>query len=253
MLRSMTIRRDTRVATLTLLALLFVLRASAAAAVSCGTIRVRDTGLTVCRVELRQERLHIYYADPAGRRYENFESLRVVLAHHGEKLLFAMNAGMFDPDFRPVGLLVIDGREIAPINRAQGTGNFYLQPNGVLLIDGRTARVLATDEHRGFTPAFATQSGPMLVHHGQISDSAAFRALGSRRIRNGVCAPAPETVVFVISDTEVTLREFALYFQRGLECSEALYLDGSISSLYAPQLRCTDARAPLGPMVGVSE
>src|SRR6187401_1605775 len=33
-------------------------------------------------------------------------------------------------------------------NRATGSGNFYLQPNGVFLIDNQGARVLATDEYR---------------------------------------------------------------------------------------------------------
>ena len=44
---------------------------------------------------------------------------------------------------KPVGLLVIDGHEIAAINRTAGSGNFCLQPDGVFLIDGQGARVLA--------------------------------------------------------------------------------------------------------------
>ena len=40
----------------------------------------------------------------------------------------------------------------------------------------------------------------------------------------------------MISEDAVTFREFALYFRDVLGCSEALYLDGAISSLFAPQL-----------------
>ena len=43
----------------------------------------------------------------------------------GERLQFAMNAGMFHPDFAPVGLLVINGREVSPLNLAEGEGNFF--------------------------------------------------------------------------------------------------------------------------------
>ena len=55
----------------------------------------------------------------------------------------------------------------------------------------------------------------------------------------------------VISEDEVTFNEFASFFQRELGCSEALYLDGSISSLYAPAIGRADARAPLGPMLAI--
>ena len=84
---------------------------------------------------LRRESLRLFYADAQGARYESFERLQAALAREQKKLVFAMNAGMFHPDMKPVGLLVIDGREIAPINRSTGSGNFYLQPNGVFLID----------------------------------------------------------------------------------------------------------------------
>jgi len=57
----------------------------------------------------------------------------------------------------------------------------------------------------------------------------------------------------VISEEEVTFRELALYFRDVLGCSEALYLDGSISSLFAPQIKRADARAKLGSMIAVVE
>ena len=158
------------------------------ASVDCVTSRGKPT-FTTCRVA-HGETLRLFYADAQGVRYETFEGLQKSLARQQRRLVFAMNAGMFHPDMKPVGLLVIDGHEIAAINRATGSGNFYLQPNGVFLIDKKGSRVLATDEYRESTPAFATQSGPMLLHHGQIPDTAAFReSSNSRRIRNEVCGP----------------------------------------------------------------
>ena len=200
------------------------------------------------------ERLQLAYATADGKRYESFAALRDSLAHAGRKLVFAMNAGMFHADFRPVGLLVIERKTLAPINRASGTGNFFLQPNGVFLIDATGARVLATDEYRDLSPRLATQSGPMLVHRGQIPATSAFRASStSRHVRNGVCAPTPREALFVISDDAVTLREFAEFFRSTLGCDEALYLDGSISSLYSTQLERADHHAALGPMFVVMD
>jgi len=224
-----------------------------AAAVDCAARRVNDLDYVVCRVDIRKERLAIAYADSKGRRFESFESLRAGLAREQRKLVFAMNAGMFHADFRPVGLLVIDGATLAPINRASGTGNFFLQPNGVFLVDG-DARILATDQFREQQPRFATQSGPMLVHLGQIPASFAFRAdSASRKTRNGVCVPQPGIAAFAISDSPVNFHEFAEFFRATLGCNEALYLDGTISSLYAPQLQRADRHSKLGPMFAVAE
>ena len=224
-----------------------------AQAVECAKTPAGDVTIVVCRVDLRADRLRLFHADAQGHRYQDFEALRKSLADGGETLLFAMNAGMYHPDFRPVGLLVIDGQAIAPINRGPGFGNFFLQPNGVFLVDDGGARVLPTHEYRDLKPAIATQSGPMLVERGMIPDIPAFRpGSKSRFIRNGVCVPAPGSVAFAISEQPVSFREFAQFFRDTLGCHDALYLDGSVSSLYAPQLARADHRAKLGPMFGVT-
>lgn len=235
---------------LLLTAALFV---QSAFAVDCVTTR-GEPAFTSCHVDLKKQSVRLYYADAQGSNYESFAKLRASLARGNQTLVFAMNAGMFHPDMKPVGLLVIDGREVAPVNRAQSFGNFYLRPNGVFLIDAAGARVVSTDGYRALAPTFATQSGPMLMHRGQIPDIPAFRASSrSRHIRNGVCAPDPQRVVFVISESAVTFREMALFVRDELGCAEALYLDGSISSLYALGIKRADARAKLGPMFAVTD
>jgi uncharacterized protein YigE (DUF2233 family) len=94
----------------------------------------------------------------------------------------------------------------------------------------------------------------MLVYHGQIPEIPAFDANSrSRKIRNGVCAQTPKVAAFVISEQPVTLHEFATFFRRWLGCSDALYLDGTISSLYSSQLKRADSHASLGAMFAVAE
>ena len=101
-------------------------------------------------------------------------------------------------------------------------------------------------------PSLATQSGPMLVHEGAITTSEVMSPTSTwRKIRNGVCVPSPGAVTFVISDSPVTFYEFAGFFRDSLHCREALYLDGTISSLYSPALNREDRGSDMGPILGV--
>jgi uncharacterized protein YigE (DUF2233 family) len=228
--------------------------AHAAQAAICETRIVGTLPFTTCRVDLNSERLSLFWRDDAGKPYRQFSALRAALESHGKQLLFAVNAGMYLPDFSPVGLFVADGRELVPLNRRAGSGNFSQQPNGVFLIDGNSARVITTDDYwrEKPKPLLATQSGPMLVHEGQITTSEVMNPNSTwRKVRNGVCAPSPDTVVFAISESVVTFYEFASYFRDSLRCREALYLDGSISSLYAPGLNREDHGSDMGPILGI--
>ncbi len=191
-----------------------LLAAGGAQAVECAINALNSGAVTVCRVDLVHEQLQLFWRDDTGQPYE-----------------------------------------LVPLNRHTGAGNFSQQPNGVFLLDGHGARVLTTDEYwqEKPKPLLATQSGPMLVHRGELTTSPVMSPESqSRRIRNGVCAPSSETAVFAISESPVTFHEFAVYFRESLRCSEALYLDGSISSLYAPRLGRADHWSSMGPIIGVT-
>jgi uncharacterized protein YigE (DUF2233 family) len=90
----------------------------------------------------------------------------------------------------------------------------------------------------------------MLVINGRIHPKISQQGT-SRKIRNGVGVQNPNTVVFAISNEPVTFYEFASLFRDVLNCPNALFLDGSISSLYAPQLNRKDGLLPIGPIIGV--
>ena len=55
------------------------------------------------------------------------------------------------------------------------------------------------------------------------------------------------------STTSSKANTFARLFRDSLGCQNALFLDGSVSSLYAPELNRGDELEPLGPIVGVVE
>jgi uncharacterized protein YigE (DUF2233 family) len=77
-------------------------------------------------------------------------------------------------------------------------------------------------------------------------------AATSRYVRNGVGVSADgSTAFFAISDRPVTFHQFARLFRDRLEVPNALYLDGNVSRLYAPDLDREDAGFAMGPMVGL--
>lgn len=223
-------------------------------AVEFSEAQIADKRITVCRVNVRKERLQLFLRDDAGQPIKRFDRLVPLLQARGKKLIFAMNAGMYHADFSPVGLFVSGGRKIAPLNTASGDGNFFLKPNGVFFDTETEARVVEASEYPQVREQVlvATQSGPMLVHRGKIHP--AFKpGSESRLFRNGVGVPAPDTVIFVNSEAPVNFHEFATFFRDVLRCQNALFLDGTISSLYSTELQRGDFRMDLGPIIGLVE
>lgn len=211
----------------------------------------REPRYTVIRVDPGKQTLGLYLRDEQGRPLHSLARLQRQLAARGQTLRYAMNAGMYEPDYSPVGLFVAGGKELSPLNVREGEGNFYLKPNGVFMLSGTGARVVESSRYPALSKGvrLATQSGPLLLRDGNIH--AKFDPTSkSRHIRNGVAVKDGQ-VLLVISDEPVNFYEFAAYFRDELHCRDALYLDGTVSSLYAPELGRTDSRAKLGPMFGV--
>lgn len=203
----------------------------------------------VCTVDLRRARVRLFWRGPDGLPYG---SLSRLASQQGANLAFAMNAGMYDTGLAPVGLYVEDGRELKAANTANGPGNFHLKPNGVFYVTGDRAGVLETGRYLKAHPRteFATQSGPMLVINNRIHPKISEDG-PSQKIRNGVgVRPDGHTAVFAISEAPVSFGAFARLFRDALGCPNALFLDGSVSSLYAPSMGRQDLSRPLGPLVG---
>ncbi|MFG6079697.1 phosphodiester glycosidase family protein [Paracoccus litorisediminis] len=210
-------------------------------------------GYVVCTLNAAQEPgLKLWLNDANGRVLGDFYSVRKTLAPD-EVLAFAMNAGMYHEDYSPVGLYVSEGTKEHDIVTAGGGGNFGMLPNGVFCAGGdKPYRVM---ESRAFAKAqpecrLATQSGPMLVIDGDLHPRFLIDS-DSRYVRNGVgVSPDGQTAWFAISDRAVTFHEFGRLFRDGLGARDALYFDGSISRLYAPELRRSDFGRRLGPIIG---
>ncbi|HET7610536.1 MAG TPA: phosphodiester glycosidase family protein [Rhodanobacteraceae bacterium] len=193
----------------------------------------------VVTIDLARAKLGLHWRNPdTGKPFASIHALQLWGARNGQRLLFAANAGIYDAHGEPLGLHVENGKTVTPLNRAHGdpaAGNFSLLPNGVFAIDtaGR-ASVQTTDAFAksGTEPRVATQSGPMLVIDGKINPE--FEAESdSVKWRSGVCAPQPDQAVFVVSTGPVNFHTFASLFRDKLGCRDALYLDGTLSQIYA--------------------
>jgi uncharacterized protein YigE (DUF2233 family) len=128
-----------------------------------------------------------------------------------------------------------------------------MRPNGVLYISGELGGVLETTSFlkQKLRPEFATQSGPMLVINGRLHPRFA-RSGGSRKFRDGVGSFDANTLLFAVSEDEVSFGEFGRLFRDKLECKNALFLDGgSVPSIYSPELGRRSNLLPLGPIIGV--
>jgi uncharacterized protein YigE (DUF2233 family) len=232
--------------------LLFCLAAPAMAE-ACRTVDFEGARYAACEARLGGD-LRLFLNDDADKPLGTFGRVDESLAAEGKMLAFAMNAGMYHPDRRPVGYYVEDGVEQAPLVRNAGPGNFGLVPNGVFCIGPQGFSVQETLAFDAARPAcrYATQSGPMLVISGTLHPRF-LPDSDSRYIRNGVGVSADgQRAVFVMSDGAVTFHEFARLFRDGLKLDDALYFDGNISRLYAPELGRDDFGFPMGPIVGLA-
>ncbi len=216
----------------------------------CRQVSHEGQGYAVCTADLRRHAVRLYWKAADGDPYGGFRRL---LPEAGPTLLAAMNAGMYDPGLAPVGLYVENGRELKPANTASGEGNFHLKPNGIFFTESGRAGVLETGAYlrRKPRPEIATQSGPMLVINGRTHPKITEDG-PSKKLRNGVGIRDPQTVVFAISDGPVSFGAFARLFRDALGCRNALFLDGSVSALYSPELGRRDGFLPLGPLLGIT-
>jgi uncharacterized protein YigE (DUF2233 family) len=227
--------------------------AKPAVASPCDAVTFEGIPMTHCVADPSRHRIATDLGPDGGAPYRSFAALASGLGDEAGKIAFAVNAGMFGEDGKPIGYYVERGERLRTLNRADGGGNFHLKPNGVFFGTGGVWQVLPSDKFFSDVadrPSFGTQSGPMLVIAGKLHPEFAEEG-PSKLIRNGVGVDAAGRAHFVISEGPVSFGRFARYFRDELKTPNALYLDGSVSSLWDPVANRQDARAPLGPLIVV--
>jgi uncharacterized protein YigE (DUF2233 family) len=202
-------------------------------------------------VDTKKQNLQFYWKNDNGEIIGSIKNLRTYVERKNLTLNFAMNGGMYMEDLKPLGLYIQDGKKLKNINKADGSGNFYLKPNGVFYITKDNSPYISkTSDFESNNIKYATQSGPMLVIDGQIH-SAFKKGSTNVNIRNGVGILPGNKAVFAISKTEINFYDFAKYFQQ-LGCKNALYLDGFVSRMYLPEKKLIQIDGNFGVLIGVT-
>jgi uncharacterized protein YigE (DUF2233 family) len=144
-----------------------------------------------------------------------------------EHCLAGVNGGYFDPENRPVGLLITDGKLLAPLRKARLL-------SGVMIVSNGRVQLLRFAEYSSRRNATAAlQSGPFLVDHGQpvagLDNTRSARrtfivAAGFDRVGIGYCSEATLAQLGKILATTGLASD--------LKVQRALNLDGGSSSAF---------------------
>lgn len=221
---------------------------------ACQAVTFEGARFVHCIAVPGRHRIETAITGSDGILYRGFARLAADQGKAG--VAFAVNGGMYDVRSRPIGYYAQGGARLYPVNRREGSGNFYLKPGGIFF--GAAAgpwRVMTTDDFTATVdrrPDFGTQSGPMLLIGGRIHPR--FSTNGaSAKVRNGVGIDTAGRAHFVLSDDPVSFGRMARFMRDVARTPDALFLDGTVSALWHPATGRMDARYPLGPLIVVRE
>jgi uncharacterized protein YigE (DUF2233 family) len=221
----------------------------------CQKAEFEGAPLTLCVADPKLHTIGTALAPADGPPWRSLAAFAANRSPTAQPVAFAFNAGMFDDDGKPIGYYVEGSERKHGLNRAKGPGNFHMLPNGVFYGNAGQWHVKPAEDF--FTsvtqrPAFGTQSGPMLVVggelHPKIDDDGE-----SLRIRNAVGVDGQGRALFVISDTPISFGKLARFYRDTLKVSDALFLDGTVSSLWDPESGRLDDALPIGPLIVVEK
>ncbi len=210
-------------------------------------------------VDTKASKIQLFWKSEKDKKIlHSLANLKDEITGNKEVLVFASNAGMYTPDNSPQGLYIQNGVKMVDLDKKKnGYGNFYMQPNGVFLIDtSGIGKILTTEQYLVQKESeikkikIATQSGPILCINNVINKNFT-EGSDNKNIRNGVGIIDDHHVVFVISNEPVNFYDFASLFKERFNCKTALYLDGAISRTYLPLLSRFDTGGNFGPMIAV--
>ena len=112
----------------------------------------------------------------------------------------AVNGGFFQPDYRPLGLIIADGKEVNPLRNADW---------GIFLVQGNSPRIIHTREYLpNGNISQALQVGPRLVVNGRELQ---MKKQTARRSALGVTTK-DKLILLNTNDTDVYAQDLARPF-----------------------------------------
>lgn len=222
---------------------------------ACEVVLFEDVPLTHCVADPAKHNISTVLADPTGTYYRSLQTYGEALGDEASVVAFAVNGGSFRGDGTPIGYYVEQRERLTELERGDGTGNFFLKPNGVFFGTDGTWQILSSNsfiQNVVDRPEFGTQSGPMLVIDGELHPQIQENG-PSRIVRNGVGVDAEGKGHFVVSDAALSFGQLARFFRDELQTPNALYLDGGISGLWDPVTERMDETNNIGPLIVVTK
>lgn len=152
--------------------------------------------------------------------------------------LIAVNGGFFSPTSAPLGLRVRQGRLLNPIKPISWWGVFRIE-------NGKPYITTWHDFNFNQQVSFATQSGPRLLINGNIPLLKPGNA-----DRSALCiTKRGDVVVLATANASLTLQQLATIMgasshQNGLDCVDALNLDGGTSTQMFAKVGDVDVNVP---------
>lgn len=220
----------------------------------CCKEKIQDENkFVIYQVNPKNQNLKFYWKNDKNEVLKSIDHLKNEVESKSEKLVFAMNGGMFEPDQSPKGLYIEDFKTLKSIDTLQGSGNFYLQPNGIFyLTENNQPGISETKRYnQNKRIKYATQSGPMLLMDGKINPIFQ-KDSKNMNIRNGVGILKNGEIIFAMSKKEVNFYSLAELFKE-MGCKNALYLDGYVSRTYLPEKNWIQKDGNFGVIIGVTE
>ena len=82
--------------------------------------KIEDGPFVTYIVDGKKQDIKLYWKDDKQNNFKSILNLKNWLETKHKRLVFAMNAGMYRPDYTPSGLFIEDKKTITPINTKSG-------------------------------------------------------------------------------------------------------------------------------------
>ncbi len=177
------------------------------------TLNCRDGGFA----------LHLVRVDPRRTTIDALVRPGSTATDLGREWTFAINANFFDENFRPLGVVTSQGREINPPHSVSWQSVFYVDRDGKAGI----VPVLEWDRVRD-SVVTAAQCGPRLVINGERNSV----ARADPDSRAGVCVDSQDRAIFFATPPEshLDVLEMVSIAAKELQCRDAMLFDGGPST-----------------------
>ena len=85
----------------------------------CADLTYNEISYSTCQVNVDRDQIALFLYNNNGQPYGQFANLIEDLSDQGTEVLFAMNAGMYHSDLRPVGHYIENSQEEIKENKSE--------------------------------------------------------------------------------------------------------------------------------------